>query len=70
MRISINKDYSYFLFGNIRLYKCVLVSLFVSRSPPIKYESLYRYVIITTIVLYCDFPFGASHVQKSNVYLS
>ena len=53
MRISINKDYSYFLFGNICLYKCVLVSLFVSQSPPITYESLYRYVIIVTIVLYC-----------------
>ena len=66
MRISINKDYSYFLFGNIRLYKCVLVSLFVSQSPPITYESLYRYVIIVTIVLYCIMVFRLEHHMFKN----
>ena len=70
MRISINKDYSYFLFGNIRLYKCVLVSLFVSQSPPITDESLYKNVIIVTIELYHYFLFGVSHVQKPDIYSS
>ena len=63
MRISINKDYSYFLFVQ------VCTSMFVCLSTaPITYESLYRYVIIATIVL--DFLFGESHVQKLDIYSS